>query len=112
MNSAFRGGDNNIQTLNCNTVGEFGCVNVASGNDNTQVMNCNTVRNEGCRNSMDVNQTSNRNTQNVRCLFVSTGCVNNVLGDGNTQNLLCVKSSQCTNEINFLLLAIHRSQFV
>ena len=81
----------------------FAAINDALGNDNTQIINCFSVGVNGCVNGVfdPVNfEPSNDNTQNMKCIIVSGGCLNNANGDSNDQNLLCVKSSQCTNESN------------
>ena len=38
------------------------------------------------------------NTQNMRCVFGSGVCDNTSVGDGNKQDLVCVKTSGCINE--------------
>jgi hypothetical protein len=47
-------------------------------------------------------KTGTRPTNCFTCrVFVSMDCSNNIFqGNGSTQNLLCVKSSQCSNESN------------
>ena len=98
----FEGSDN-THFMNCDSVGTTGCFNRVLGNNNIQNMNCKFVGDQGCINNLINFQTfgfSNDNTQDMDCMFVSTGCTNNAIGDGNNQDLRCVRSSVCTNESN------------
>lgn len=108
-------GNDITQTVNCITVGTSGYTNFALGDHNIQIMNCNSVGNDGCQNNL-INLASsldpyNDNTQKINCLFVSRGCANSSLDNGNNQDLRCVCSTQCTNEIDGPLTVTHRRQY-
>lgn len=84
------------------------CFNFAQGNDQTQKMNCNSVGGNGCRNiahgvgfdpDTGTFDPGIDNTQNMNCNFVSVGCLNDITGDENTQNLLCARMTSCNNVI-------------
>ena len=95
-------GDGNSQSINCKS-GEGGCSNAGFGDGNTQTIKCNSVGSGGCRNSVvpfNPLGSNNDNTQDMKCLLVKEGCLNSAQGDGNNQNLLCIKSTQCSNEID------------
>lgn len=98
------GGSDNTENVDCKSVGTTGCNNILSGNRNTQSIKCNSVGNDGCQNTV-INFESgldpnNNNIQTIKCKFVSGGCENIAIGNGNVQDINCIRSTQCSNVIN------------
>jgi hypothetical protein len=127
--STFAGGrDENTQNIDCSNVVDFGCFNLAGGDGNTQNLRCDSIAgNEGCKNEVFlvndntqnlncrlitvdfggcenvVDEAGSNNIQDMKCLSVSIGCSNRIIGDGNElgeneQSLLCVDSVRCDND--------------
>lgn len=100
-NSVGVQGDRNNMDLRCKNISGDDRTNfVLEGNDNTQNLDCESVGASGCINRVLVIVSNPGNTKRINCKFVFGGCENTTRGNGNVQDLNCIRSTQCTNEIN------------
>jgi hypothetical protein len=60
------------------------------------VILCHSVGDDVCFNNGGF---GNGYSQNIKCLFMASGCINDTSGDSNSQNLVCIHSTECTNQI-------------
>lgn len=101
----FGGSEGLGQSIECTDVASS-CANGAFVTSNTnQELRCISIGGSGCSNGSQETSSGPENTPNEQklvCAFVSSGCDNIAIGNQIDQNLVCARSTQCTNNSTLL----------